>query len=423
MDILDNLIYVGSHAPLNLPMLPVPGNPTMVGSTLDPVYSYGLNEKMDFCSHRNPDDYDEIIRQHWFDIDDQVHYDSNGRQPWNVGVGPGQNRYTGFVRSSTYHLIYAYLAENTRILQIFERFIERYLRDEEFGIAENSQVFNWIHTSEQLFFRNDVLRVANVRSKLRPSFDAVRRNAYWRLFGMDLSFGDINSPSGSMLPYEKAKAGNQQFIVLFEKYISEVWQAYINARNAVGVNTTDIDSLTSMARDLQEMLQARRGSTSGNTYADLNLSREEFNAVLITTWFTYIISDDTPVVQFLNCQSSTIGERLRKIGIKVGIPAHGKTQDLFELAGPTANILRIVEEGGILDDTSRITTIISSLIPPVPTPATPEQNIMTDLLTIINHWEKATGHRIKNPEANIRGTVSIAQGVRTNGRPMPVGTR
>jgi hypothetical protein len=34
---------------------------------------------------------------------------------------------------------------------------------------------------------------------------------------------------------------------------------------------------------------------------------------------------------------------------------------------------------------------------------------MNDFLTVINNWEKATGHRIKNPEANIRGTVSIQQ--------------
>jgi hypothetical protein len=26
---------------------------------------------------------------------------------------------------------------------------------------------------------------------------------------------------------------------------------------------------------------------------------------------------------------------------------------------------------------------------------------------VINNWEKATGHKIKNPEANVTGTVKV----------------
>ena len=136
----------------------------------------------------------------------------------------------------------------------------------------------------------------------------------------------------------------------------------------------------------------------------------------MNSWFMFIVSDDTPVVQFLNCQASTIGERLMKIGNKVGVPAHSKCQALFELAGATSNILRRIEEGGIFDDQVRMTDILNSLIPPGGTDA--DSNFMSDLLTIINYWEKATGHRIKNPESNIRGTVNIkqAQPQRTNGK-------
>ena len=272
------------------------------------------------------------------------------------------------------------------------------------------------YNSERLFFKNDSMRSSSVRSLIRPSADASRRNAYWRLFGMDLAFGDINSQGGSVLPYVKASTANLQFIPLFEKYLSEVWQAYINARNATGINTADYDILTSLATDLQELLSARRGASSGNTYGDLNLSREEFSSVLITSWFAFIISDDSPLVQFLRCQSSTVGERLIKIGNKVGIPAHRRSQDLFEMAGAAAHILRIIEDGGILDNAAAMGAIIQSLNPPVVPPLTANQNLMTDLLTVINYWEKATGHRIKNPEANIRGTVSIAPPRPTNGK-------
>ena len=125
----------------------------------------------------------------------------------------------------------------------------------------------------------------------------------------------------------------------------------------------------------------------------------------MTSWFTFIISDDTPVVNFLNCQSSTIGERLIKIGNKVGIPAHGKCQSLFEMAGAASTILITIEAGGVLDNDSVMQNILSSLNPPV-VPSV-NANYMTDFLTIINNWEKATGHKIKNPEANITGTVRI----------------
>ena len=132
-------------------------------------------------------------------------------------------------------------------------------------------------------------------------------------------------------------------------------------------------------------------------------------SVLVNSWFMFIITDDTPLVQFLNCQSSTIGERLIKIGAKVGIPAHSKCQSLFEMAGPAANILSMIEIGGILDVDGTVQDILTSLNPPFV--ATPNANYMTDLLTVINNWERATGHRIKNPEAKISATVNLNNGV------------
>jgi hypothetical protein len=112
-------------------------------------------------------------------------------------------------------------------------------------------------------------------------------------------------------------------------------------------------------------------------------------------------------VQFLNCQSSTIGERLIKIGNKVGIPAHTKCQALFEMAGPASNILTLLEAGGYLDSNVNVQTMLSSLNPA--TPISTDSDYMNAFLTVINNWEKATGHKIKNPEANITGTVRVQQ--------------
>jgi hypothetical protein len=213
----------------------------------------------------------------------------------------------------------------------------------------------------------------------------------------------MQSQNGS-IPYNKSKASNQQFIILFERYLSEIWQGYINARNTSGANTSDVNILIELSQQIQEMLIARRGNMN-NTYAHQNLSKEEYSSVLMSNWFAFMVSFDSPIVTHLGCQSSTIGERLMKIGDKIGIPAHRKCQSLFEMASPASTVLLAVEVGGLLDDSAWVQTMLSSLNPGV-APSI-QRSFMNDFLTVINNWEKATGHRIKNPEGNITGTVKI----------------
>jgi hypothetical protein len=414
MDIIDNLIYATCMSPLEpavaagasgpqnatdrivsdyIPVFPMPpAPPAQAGST----FTYTVADKMNFCSYNDYNVIETSIQRHWHDVDTQAVYTSNG-----INAASG-DIYSSFRDSSNYHLLYAYLLENTRMLQIFERLLEKYFEDEELGIPGNNQVATWFHNTEQVFFKSRAI------SRIRSNTDTVRRNAYWRMFGMDLAFGDINSQSNT-IPYYKAKSSNQQFILLFERFLAEIWQGYINARNSSGENHSDVNVIHDLAVQLRELLLARRGA-AGLSYANQNLSREEFYSVLITSWFTFIISDNTPVVDFLNCQSSAIGERLMKIGAKVGIPAHTKCQSLFEMAGAASNVMVTLELGGVLDVPSTVQAILSALNPnQLPAPLPVNINLMEDLLTVINNWEKATGHRIKNPEAKINGTLRIEQ--------------
>jgi hypothetical protein len=411
MDIIDNVIFAGynrtltgnrviqgnyvANPPTPAPVLTNPGSPA-------PVWSYQVFDKLNFCTVEDPGFLEKSIIRHWYDVDSQDIYE--------LPVATPTDQLSSFVDSSTYHLIYAYLLENTRMLQIFERVIERYMNDEDLGISNGMVTYNWIHNSERLFFKNDTPKVSNIRSLIRPSSDFNRRNAYQRMFGMDLAFGDPSS-QGDSLPYVRSKSSNQQFVVLFERYLSEIWQGYINARNTSGANTSDTNILVEYAQQLQEMMAARRGDTANNTYAHLNLSREEYSSVLMTSWFSFIISYDSPIVNYLSCQSSTIGERLIKIGNKVGIQAHRKCQSLFEMAGSAAMILLAIETRGLLDDSAWVGRMLSSLNPPVPSPLSIEGNFMNAFLTVINNWEKATGHKIKNPEANVMGTVKVQPSV------------
>jgi hypothetical protein len=408
MDAIDNLIFATLQSPLQtggnivsdyVPMAPfapfVPVNVTPVGAA-NPVFSFSVAHKLTYASFPDYSIIERGITRHWHDVD------AAGIYIWNP------NMLSDFRQGPPYHLMFSYLVENTRILQIFERVIDQYLNDEKLGIAQQPDVVQWIINTEKIFFKDGSTRSPNVRSLIRPSYDANRRNAYYRMFGMDLAFGDVNNSTDGTLSYHKPNTANQQFIALFERYLAEIWQGYINARNTSGQNTSDVNNIVELTTQLQEMLFARRGGRPvgvPNVYSTRNLSHEEFSSVILLSWFAFIISANTPVVQFLNCQSSTIGERLIKIGNKVGIPAHTKSQSLFEMALPAANILLLVEAGGYLDVNLNIQTMLQSLNPG--NAPSIHSDYMNAFLTVINNWEKATGHRIKNPESQINGNIRI----------------
>ena len=125
-------------------------------------------------------------------------------------------------------------------------------------------------------------------------------------------------------------------------------------------------------------------------------------------WLFFIISFDSPVVDFLNCNANTPGERLINIGRKVGLPAHTKSIAILDIAQPMNLILRSMELG-LFNNSNFIQRVLrsQSTINPIVNPTPQEIDILNNLLLIINNWEKATGHRIKNPEANISGTVRV----------------
>jgi hypothetical protein len=397
MDALDNLIYATLRRPLTGPR-PIQSDyvatPAGYGVINNPPYYFDNVDKMSFVCWDDIDVIERSLNQHWYDI---------SRQPainYQWVFGGTATVITDFSVGSPYHLITAYLAENSRIVQIFQRMIDMYLHDEDFGIPGNPQVIRWIQNTEKLFFKN--CNTYSPQSAIRSSSEAMRRNAYHRLFGLELAFGEPDGTSNAS--FKKAKASNRQFIVLFEQYLSEVWQAYVNIRNAVGPNSTDNINLSALAQQLRELLNARRGyQTRGNQpYSHENLAYEEYFSVLMLTWFTFALSyDNSPIVQFLNCQSNTVGERLLKLGARVGLPAHQKSEPLFELAGAAGGVLRAIESG-VLENPTWITNMFAN--PPMATTVP----LLNDLLTVINNWEKATGHKIKNREANIAGTVKIA---------------
>ena len=383
--------------------------------TLNGISSYSIQSKERFITFDDTDIVEAAIKKHWYDIANRVAYTNQIAMVPPAGfVAPGQANVPGsanrvFVDFNIppYHLIFAYLVENTRISQIFEKLIWMYQHDEKL-LKANQNAFRWIQNTESLFF-SDRSATKSVTSFLRPVSEAVRRNAYQRMFGMDLAFGDLTDKNSQ---YIKAEFNNSSFITLFESFLIEVWQGYINANNTSGMNSTDVLHIEDIVRKLQEMLMLRRTSTlSFVDYQYFNLSREEYSSFIWMYWLFNIVSYNSSVVQFLNCDANTPGERIINIGKKVGLPAHTKSEALLDIAQPMNALLRLIETG-LLNNGNQIERILRSrttVNPNNPQTTTQEIAIMDNLLLILNNWEKATGHRIKNPQANITGSVKIQQ--------------
>jgi hypothetical protein len=254
----------------------------------------------------------------------------------------------------------------------------------------------WLRTTEELFYRDTPSFFAfQLTSYIRPDIRASRRNAYYRMFGMDLNHGTDDSRP---YPYEKPAAANREFVPTFEAFLREVWRGIINARNTTGPNTTDDAAIANLAGRLSDMLKDRQESG--------NLSREAFFYVATMSWFHLTVEFDSPIVQDLKAQGSGPSERLRAIGERVGVPAHGRAYDLFSLADPMSRILIAIESGS-LSQITNVPLLYRQRDTPQVVPPTP---LRDDITTIITNWSSATGRNIKADPvtASRNGAVSPA---------------
>lgn len=269
-----------------------------------------------------------------------------------------------------FHLIYAYMLENTRIYELMERVIHAYRHGESLGVAGNATQ-QWLQTTESLFYRqqsaHDHAVMTTLTSDMRDDGRAIRRNAYYRMFGMDLNHGtEDNKP----YPYVKPKLSNRDFVETLELLLRELWIALINRDNNDD-NTTDPGAIESMTLKLSNMLNNRRINGT--------LTPEEFSSVATLDWLRLSVSFNSPIVVDLKAEAASEGERLQKIAERVALPAHGKADDYFRLAAPMSFLLRGIE--------LQLFTTVGSYL------ATEESiNLIT---TIITHWSNATGKVLK----------------------------
>ena len=164
------------------------------------------------------------------------------------------------------HLIYAYMIENTRIYEIFRRVVHEFLHGEKLGVPGSARSQRWLRTTEELFYRDPPpFFIAAVTGYVRPDIQATRRNAYQRMFGMDLNHGPTTA---SLIPMSRRRRRTANLSPLSRSFSARSGSVSENVNNTSGGNPKDDAKIADLAERLHEMLRTRRETG--------NLSREEF---------------------------------------------------------------------------------------------------------------------------------------------------
>jgi hypothetical protein len=286
------------------------------------------------------------------------------------------------------HLIYAYMIENTRVYEIMARVISEYSQGERLGILQRNASYQWLRTTEEVFYKDySPIQPFNLVSRIRPDIAATRRNAYYRMFGMDLNHGRDGAAS---YPYIKPPVANREFVATFEEFLGQVWRAIENANNQLANNPTDFPAIQDLADRLQNMLTARRGGA----YDRPNLAREEFLAVSLAAWLDLTLSFDTPIVLELAASGPSPEERLRQIGERVGLPAHGRSHSYFLLAPRVSELLISLERGDFNNRAGAETLAAPGLNP-----------VRDNVAEVIHHWSLISGRNLKSIAAKVTASL------------------
>lgn len=271
------------------------------------------------------------------------------------------------------HLGYSFCIDNTRAPQILLRVLKGYRSGEGLGIP-SAATQRWLDVTEVLLAGAvNPMAAWLSTSAVRPSAEAVRRNAYWRVFNMDLSFGtDANAP----FVYDKAEASNRSFPQLFEELLFELWRAIENLKNLVGANSTDNDRIFRLAEQLSYVLRTRRQNGV--------LDREELSAALAMGWVELTLASNTPVVRDLRAEATSPGDRLRIMGERVGLAPHSKAGAFLSMASELSLVLRTLEANQVRSPNDA--PILYSMTKPA---------IGEESLRVLTEWSAATGRDLK----------------------------
>ena len=294
----------------------------------------------------------------------------------NAGAFAGYPPLPGF---SWDHLIASFVLENTRMVQIMRRVVAEFRRGERLGIPSLATQ-RWLDITETLVFGAAFPIPAWLStSRVRPDSEAVRRNAYWRMFGMDLAFG---AEEDEPFEYDKAVAANTGFVPLFEDLLRQLWQALVSVELGSEVSASDQDRIFATTTELKGMLGARRRSGQ--------LAREELAAATALGWLNLTLATNSPAVDDLSATATSPGDRLRVIGARVGLAPHSKTPALIAMADGLSRLLRTLESDLISGREATVVLYTDAMMPD-----RTGQPVGPISRRVITEWSAATGKDLK----------------------------
>lgn len=278
--------------------------------------------------------------------------------------------------------------------------VRAYRSGESLGIPQVATQ-QWLDATEALLFSAAYPFSAWLStSSVRQESEAVRRNAYWRLFGLDLAFGgDDNRPP----VYDKAEATNSNFVRLFEELLYELWKAMSNVRNFAGENQADDDRIFRLTEELAEVLRSRRQQAL--------LAREELAAATVLGWVDLTLGTNSPVVQDLRANATASSDRLQLIAQRVGMSAHSKSAAFFSMAVELSNFLRFIESGAVTGPEVAWQLYLAAV--PV---GVVGNAIGNDTRRVITEWAAATGKNLKSSPQPIPVQIRSQAGMPANRR-------
>jgi hypothetical protein len=323
---------------------------------------------------------------------------------WSEALGPP----SGAIGLLWHHLVYAYLIESTGVMEIFLAVVRRLVAGETLGTLSAEGV-KWLRATEELFFRDPPLfSIVGVVSEARPEARVSRRNAYWRMLGLDLPH-PIPAHAGGVGGQQdwKAHVGlgvNTDFRAKWEELLRQVWLGLENSANTSGSNPTDPSYVSFLCVAIKDMLNNRRRGGL--------LAREEFAYVTVLSWFHLTLQTDTPIVKDLKAEATSPADRLSLIAQRVGMAPAARSRELFELAEKMSSVLRAIELGSFDDPTAASALFDSNTA------------LGVELRDLINMWQSATGVRVKDRPAGDAGAPPSPQPLRVPApSPAPVTTR
>jgi hypothetical protein len=296
------------------------------------------------------------------------------------------------------HLVYAYLIESTGVYEVMAEVVRRLVVGETLNTLSAPSI-KWLRSTEELFFRDPPLfSISGAVSEVRPNDRVNQRNAYWRMFAMDLPHPLPSRWAGSGGTGEglwKSDIGggvNTGFREKWTELLRQVWLGIENARNDSGPNATDREYVALLARALKDMMNMRRRGGQ--------LAREEFIYVSAMSWFHLTLESDSPIVKDLRADATSEADRLAKIAQLVGMQPAARARELFELAELMSTLLRMIELGDF-DTGEKAETLY------IPLAGGVNEQLLRDMNRIIDLWQSATGDRVKDrPIGSGPGTLS-----------------